>query len=536
MHEVANSPQSPHSSAGISIYHIHLTDADDSSERTTEILGELVASLFISRSTRSTHPSLDPESSNNSFDNRIGCAGCSVPHFLEADIPSGKSTPGGFDVTQLPVEIICEIFEKFVEDDLPHPTFDDTPRPLISRTCRSDPTKLGQKCSRWRTVAINLQKLWSNIFIYNPKHSQIHLTEVWLARSRNTPLNLVIDYNYGTGYHLESAVQILRFFIAHLGRWKQFRLNMSIKLLGLLSALVDSPHKPLNLESVDLHFDDLYNHNHPEVHIDSIDAIWKYFHGCRNLRQVVWHGHEINSFPKHAPFQLTHVHARFCVSIDDILTFLPQLPFIQELQIEALRFPSNNPPPMSPPLLLQHLRLLSIHSHEIPATSFIARLTCPSLETLVIIHGNLFDQSTQDLQELSRLLQRSGCRLQKLDLRDSGTYIPDGEWHRCLSDSPLQFLIDLRLCTGSISDRVVGLLSRKSPTGLHEFAPFLKTLDLPSCETSDGLLARMISSRWYEALDDNHSIPLGHLREAAIFPRKHFGPIDEAFFSSNVLY
>ncbi|KIM36172.1 hypothetical protein M413DRAFT_31925 [Hebeloma cylindrosporum] len=537
MHAVANLPQPPDAAPGISIHHIHLANADTNSERTTEILGELVASLVLSHSTRSTHPSLD-SSSNISVDNRIDCAKRGVPHFPGADIPSPRSTgtpaPGGFDVTQLPVEIICEIFEKFVEDDLLHPIRDDkAPRPRVSRICRSDPTKLGQICSRWRTVAINLQKLWSNIFIYNPKHSQIHLTDIWLARSRNSPLNLIIDYDYCTGHDLESGAQILGSFIRHLDHCKQFHLNISIKLLGLLSALIDSPHKPPILESVDLCFPDIFSHNNAEVHMDAIDAIWKYFHHCPSLRQVVWQADEVPSFPKHAPFQLTHVHARFCVSIDDILTFLPQLPLIQELQIEDL---SKGPPgPMSPPLLLQHLRLLRIRSHEIPATSFIASLTCPSLETLVIIHSNFSDQSNQDLQALPRLLHRSACRLQKLDLRDSGTNLTDEEWNRCLSNSPLQFLMDLHLSTGSISDRVVGLLSRKSPAGLHEFAPFLEKLYIPSCETSDGLLASMASSRWYKPLDDHNSMLLGHLRKAVIFPR-HFGPIDEAFFSTNVLY
>ncbi|KIM36170.1 hypothetical protein M413DRAFT_31923 [Hebeloma cylindrosporum] len=525
MHEIANSPQVP----------------DSSAERTNQILAEVVASLVLSQSTRSTHPSLDP-SSNISVDNRIDCAKRSVPYFYGTDIPphnsTGKPAPGGFDVTQLPVEIICEIFEKFLEDDLPHPLRRiDTQRPLVSHTCRSDPTKLGQICSRWRTVAINLPKLWSKVLVYNPKPSQIYLTNIWLERSRNNPLNLTIDYNYGIEYDLQSAVQILRSFIAHLGRWKQCRLKTSIKLLGPLHALVDSPHKPSILESVDLNFPDTFRYNDAEVQIDAIDAVWKYFHDCPSLRQVVWPGKEVNSFPKHVPFQLTHVHARFCVSIDDILSFLPQLPFIQELQIEALRLPSiNTPGPISPPLLLHHLRLLRIRSHEIPATSFITRLTCPSLETLVIIHSNFSDQSTQDLQELPRLLQRSGCRLQKLDLRDSGINIPNGEWHRCLSDSPLQFLMDLHLSVGRISDQMVGLFSRKFPAGLHEFAPFLEKLYLPSCETSDGLLASMASSRWYKPLDDNSSMPLGHLRKAVVFPRKHFGPIDEAFFSTNVLY
>jgi hypothetical protein len=308
---------------------------------------------------------------------------------------------------------------------------------------------------------------------------------------------------------------------------------MSTDLLRPLYAIVHSPHKPLILESVDLNFVNTFRFHHGEAHID---AVWKYFHGCPTLRRVVWSGHEVNSFPKHAPFQLTHVHARFSVSIDDILSFLPQIPLIQELQIEELRLPSKNPPVTISPLLLDHLRVLRIRSYEVAASSFIASLTCPSLLSLEIRHRNDLLQSNQDLQELPRLFHRSGCRLQKLDLRDPGTNITDGELKRCLSDSPLRSLTSLYLSTGHISDQTVALLSRRSPAGLHEFAPFLEKLDLPVCETNDGLLASMVSSRWYEALDDDHSMPLGHLRRARIFPRKRFGPIDDAFFSANVLY
>ncbi|KIM41696.1 hypothetical protein M413DRAFT_444940, partial [Hebeloma cylindrosporum] len=52
---------------------------------------------------------------------------------------------GNFDVTELPVEIICEIFEKFIEDDSQPKDKKNSnpPRPLISHFCRSDPTILG---------------------------------------------------------------------------------------------------------------------------------------------------------------------------------------------------------------------------------------------------------------------------------------------------------------------------------------------------------------------------------------------------------
>ncbi|KIM35011.1 hypothetical protein M413DRAFT_449929, partial [Hebeloma cylindrosporum] len=415
MHAIANSPP-----------------PSGSSSATNEILAELIASLFLSR------PSLN-SSSNIAIDR------------VERSVPSRVPYPSrgklGFDVSQLPAEIICEIFERFMEDDSVHPVFDDTPRPLVSYTCRSDPTKLGQICSRWRAV----------------------------ARSGKNPLDLEMDYNSGKRQHdVSSEAQILRSFIPHLTRWRKFRFNVSVKVLGLLYALIDSPHKPLILESVDLDFHDLLVHRQAE---EGVDAIWKYFHSCPTLHKVVWHTRELRRFPQHAPFQLTHVHARFSVSIDDIMSFLPQVPLLQELQIESLRLYSQKNPSIVSPLLLQRLRLLRIRSHEIPATSFIASLTCPSLESLAIIHSNYLGQSNQDLQELPRFLRRSGCHLQKLDFRDAMD--TDEELKRCLSDSPLRSLKSLYLSVDHVSDQMVEFLSSKSAAGEHEFAPFLEYLRLP---------------------------------------------------------
>ncbi|KIM34650.1 hypothetical protein M413DRAFT_33132 [Hebeloma cylindrosporum] len=518
MHAIANSP---------------ITPSYPSSGRGNEILAAGIASLFLSPP---TYSSLDSPSST-----AIERSYRSVPQFPWVDVrpplSNGNPAPGldvvqsthlhcvnrtrgGFDVTQLPVEIICEIFEKFMEDDLLHPVRDDTSVPLVSHTCRSDPTKLGQICSRWRSVAINLPKLWSNILIYNPKISQAHLTGIWLERSGNNPLNLEINYDTGKrSYDIGAAARILESFIAHLGRWKRFRFNLSTKLLGLLCALVDSPHKPLSLESVDLHFHDLPPYDQVEV---DVDAIWKYFHSSPTLRQVVWHDHEINSFPKHAPYQLTHIHARFSVSIDDILSFLPQIPLIEEFQFEELRLPSENPPTTtSPPLLLAYLRVLRIRSYDVAATSLLARLTCPLLESLEINHCNDFfqNESNQDLQELPRLLRRSGCHLQKLKLCDPGVNITDDKLTKCLSDSPLRSLKSLYLSTHHVSEQMVELLSSKSPGGEHKFAPFLEHLRLPSCEIGDGLLASMVSSRWHEALNGNQSTPLRRLRKAHTVPK-----------------
>jgi hypothetical protein len=65
----------------------------------------------------------------------------------------------------------------------------------------------------------------------------------------------------------------------------------------------------------------------------------------------------------------------------------------------------------------------------------------------------------------------------------------------------------------------------------HQVLPRLEKLLLDFCETTDGLLATMISSRWY----DNEISP-GLLRWAIVSPKKTFGSIDNHFFNTHKLY
>jgi hypothetical protein len=72
---------------------------------------------------------------------------------------------------------------------------------------------------------------------------------------------------------------------------------------------------------------------------------------------------------------------------------------------------------------------------------------------------------------------------------------------------------------------------KKSEDGSHQVLPRLEKLLLDRCETTDGLLATMISSRWY---DDETS--LGLLRWVMVTPKRTFGSIDNHFLNTRVLH
>jgi len=444
-------------------------------------------------------------------------------------LPTPKQS---LDITELPVEIICEIFERFIEDDSQPNDDDPPPRPLVPHSCRPDPTILGRICSRWRTVAIDLPKLWSNICIHNPKSSQVHLVNLWLARSANSHLYLKFEYNWKDDvFDLRAASQILASFISRLEYWKKIDFLIPLQLLGAFSSMVEIPKTPLLLQSCVLGFCDSRKYPYKQHHGPHIDAIWKVLHASPNLRRVDWGGAGAYNLPTHAPFhQLTHVETNFQFSTDDVLVFLTATPLIEELWISTISLPSKTTPePVTSPLFLQHLRVLIVFSRRITMCSLFSSLICPSLQSLRLNHSSLTGQPDQNLSKLIPFLRRSTCQLHTLKIADP--YLSDAVLEFYLQSPALLFLRCLWVSTGIVSDKIIYLLMKKSEDGSHQALPRLEKLFLHFCETTDGLLSTMISSRWY-----NDETPLGSLRWAMVTPKKTFGSIDKHFFSTHKLY
>ena len=438
----------------------------------------------------------------------------------------------GFDVTELPVDIICEIFEKFIEDDS-QPNDGDSPRrSRISHSCRSNPTILGQICSRWRTVAIDLPKLWSTICIHNPKSFQVHLVNIWLARSANSPLYLKFDYDWEDDiFDLRATSQILTSFIDRLEYWRKIDFLVPLQLLGVFLSMVESPKIPLLLQSCVFGFQSSRRYRYKQHFGPHIDAIWKVLHSSPSLRRVDWAGQGVYNLPTHAPFhQLTQVETNFEFSTDDVLAFLTATPLIEELWISTISLPSKTTPdPGAPPLLLQHLRVLMVYSRRITTCSLFSSLICPSLQSLRLNHNSLTHQPDQNLSELIPFLRRSTCQLHTLKITDQ--YVSDAVLELHLQSPTLRSLTCLWVSIGVVSDKIIHLLMKKSKDGSHQVLPRLEKLLLDFCETTDGLLATMVSSRWY----NDESSP-GLLRWAMVSPKKTFGFIDNNFFDTHKLY
>ena len=436
----------------------------------------------------------------------------------------------GFDVAELPVEIICQIFDKFIEDDS-QPNDNDPPRHLVSHRCPSDPTRMGQICSRWRAIALSRPELWSKIYIHNPNASQVHLVRICLERAGDRLLDLGITHNgEDHKFDVRSASRILSSLHSRLEYWKDINFQLPFQFLKTLLAMIQCDQSPIRLECASIGFMGSVRYPYEAKFDAPIDAIWKFFHRSPKLTKVDWRGRGVDNFPKHAPFrQLTHVRTNFTLSIDEVLSFLATVPRIEEFSIESIRRkPQKDPELGDPPLLLRHLRVLSVHSLSVRTYFLYGSLTCPALKSLKINHNSLTYRPNQDLSEVILFLQRSNCQLQTLDIKDP--HLSDDDLERLLPSPALRSLTSLSIRKNVIRDPIVQLLTKKLEDSTPRFLPRLKRLLLNSCETRDGLLATMITSRWYVTTSS------GALRWVLVTPRKAFGSIDTVFFSTHELH
>jgi hypothetical protein len=124
-------------------------------------------------------------------------------------------------------------------------------------------------------------------------------------------------------------------------------------------------------------------------------------------------------------------------------------------------------------------------------------------------------------------LQRSDCRLEEFKFFGKG---PEDRLEEFFTSPQLIQLTSLDLSWSKISDRLITLLSFSDE---RTIMPNLQRLRLRQCNTTeDGLLSRMLSSRWYMPLLGYSLRPAGRLGYATISCNE-WGPIDKAFFEQH---
>ena len=401
-------------------------------------------------------------------------------------------------VNQIPAELLGDIFIKFLEDDREFPDYAPATRPLVSLHTRADPMILGQVCSWWRDVTLSTAALWANIFILEPKISQIFRTRLWLDRAGNNLLNIAIRDTRESGYGLASFHEILLLLASRRQFWRKVNLVLpDVALEALVAIITKQPIDFRNLESATLSII-----CQQPSHKGSVDAIWKAFHSSPVLHEVDWRGAFYNELPAHAPWaQLTHLNLLSEFSASSLSDILISCPRIQVLFIFRLSLSSEASQPE--PILLKNLHTLTLEA-AVETGPLFGRLTLPSLRLLDIRHRYLDEDLSSDFFPFQEFLVRSNCCLERFALYDEN--LEEDHLYGYISSPHLRNVTFLDLQV-PISDKIITSFTRQTNGGFHEIMPFLEGMRLLISSSCDGLLAQMASSRWADLnADKSHKL------------------------------
>lgn len=307
-------------------------------------------------------------------------------------------------IRRLPPEILGEIF-LFASAGS---AIECAPRSEANQD--NTPMLLCQICSYWRTVAVSVPRLWSNIrlnLLYKPLYfnqSVRNVLGLCLALSKNEPLTLSFECN-GVMYFL----LILETLMAHSERWKDVSLICD-RFFSSQSTLAQA--KNLRLPNL------------RRLCIDTARSVAEWengppsrpleaFEDAPNLRELSLTDvmHPFQSF--RVPWsQLTHFSSKGSIFAEgeftQIIRHMKDLISFSTEGERILEVASTEP------VLLPHLRKLSITNKGSYISKTCQFLTAPNLEELAITAVTPFVA-----EQTVAMIERSGCKPKQLTLRSS---------------------------------------------------------------------------------------------------------------------
>ncbi|CAA7265711.1 unnamed protein product [Cyclocybe aegerita] len=270
---------------------------------------------------------------------------------------------------QLPNELLCDIFLKFLEDQ--HERFPaKNPFKLQYPPNRKpfvDPSILVMVCHRWRRVALFLPALWSTIRISSPNLVHTQRLRRWLDNSRGRLLYLFL---HDRGDSNAMTATILNLFLEHRERWRvvdfsaELRDGLSSPIYVPIAAFTQglSPASYRRLLSASINIPSTQpaltfppqNRTSPLVHIrlDVLRNMWLAIHEAPKLRYVKWGIFWMTTRPRPAP-GFSSNFSEICIShvigTVDIMKFLQSFPCLEVFEApriadptKALQFPTTH--------------------------------------------------------------------------------------------------------------------------------------------------------------------------------------------------
>lgn len=433
--------------------------------------------------------------------------------------------PNGLQpIFKLPIELLCNILLKTLDDgdqlDFRHPT----PGVLVSKYCSFNPTVLTRVCSLWRHVALSFPALWSRIHLHKLKKTQIRPLSVWLERSKDCPLEISIDDNRDEILiDMASACKILSMIFSCSSRWRKIFFKLGLWSVMPMSILVRSSDPCHWLTVVDYCIGWIITQPTPAHLVEPICDVAAFLHASPILKRIHWFHGVSNILNSKSSFtNLEWVSLEFPVSGANLLQLVAELPNIRYLLICHWVIPCSRI--SSPVIVLEKLEELHICSF-CPLDPFLEHVALPSLKILDIhCRGSATPYGANVFRDL---LQRSDCRLEELRIFGKG---PEARLEEFFTCSQLKHLKTLDLTWDNISDDVIRLLAF---SGGRLIMPNLQYLRLGLCNTTeDGILSRIVLGRWFMPLKHYSMQPAGRLCRAIISCTK-CGSTDKTFFNQN---
>ncbi|KAF8894480.1 hypothetical protein BD779DRAFT_1668983 [Infundibulicybe gibba] len=384
-------------------------------------------------------------------------------------------------ISQMPLDVMIEIFTHCLPKG-----------PYIRPDPRSAPLLLAQVCSAWRHVVLSTPKLWKSLAIqlYSRNSGRgMALTNSWLSRTGGYPISLFAAM---TGD--EAAGELLRIINTRLAQLKDLRISLPYRTCDKALQILNNGTPCL--EKLQMRF---FKTTHPEV-ASSPEKLILTGDSAPNLRSFLWSSQGLQhiTFSFHAT-HLTELDVDHPLSIPDCVRIMEQCPKLISCEFRAIS--TWDPTFMDVhPILLPELHLLALHTSQ-PIGSLFERLMAPTLQVLKVVDlGHDFDVSLWSQSSMNDFLTRSECSLRNLYLLN--VLSSEDDLIQCLRWTS-NSLVELRLLDSKgvtvVMDRVLQLLTvRETPDGyITCLCPKLEVMKLgTSLQSSDGVLAQMVESRW----------------------------------------
>ncbi|EIM87217.1 uncharacterized protein STEHIDRAFT_156204 [Stereum hirsutum FP-91666 SS1] len=420
---------------------------------------------------------------------------------LQADLHAWKQMLS--PMRRLPLELLSEIFFRVLGY---HDEDDPAVMGSLSRIC--------QVCSRWRTLAFSIPRLWTNMFFSVPEtgpitHTLFAIIGDYLPRSAPHHLHLRFDTPIYATHPPENISTLLRAVVPFLDRLRSLQLHLPLEALLAFSHF---PDKPDALPVLDA-FSFSPPANISEPHMTGVDmALAPVLLKAPHLRDIdlsISDGNTLRAWPiPWSQIVILDLH-QFFDTPESAQEALSHCSSLEQCSLKPIPLRhTGNPNSTSPlPITLPLLKSMDIEFlYEIDdttegAASFFRHLNMPALSELQLFINAGADEFEVPLF-VTHLFLRSGPSLKTLVL--FGVQFEEGDIELLLQSLPVLVNLKCEYCLVG-HDQLFDALQYHGPDGLPPLVPRLEKLEVLEYDVRMPItphkIADTIVSRWWSDED-----------------------------------